>query len=1038
MIRLDLSGGLRKFLLGAFVLLGVVVLPVGDALGQSSVAPEISSAGPFALDEGATAVATLTATDGDTALGDLTWSILGGGDHDKFTLSSDGVLALAAAKDYENPDDVSADGVYEVAVQVSDGDNTDTADLVVTLENVVELSAITGPTTVTFAENAGTRVATFSASSEQDRHGVEWTLTGDDAADFSIDTPPGVLRFDIDPVAPRAFAELPDFEAPKDSDTNGSYQLSLRARVGTETSSLLSVTVTVSDEDEDGAVSLSAKRPRLGSALIATLSDPDDVTAATTSWVWERSAGRNKWAAIDGATSARYTPVAADAGEYLRVTATYTDDHGAGQAAQAVTPNVVTAQLLSSLVVTTDNSTASAAYALKPAFEAETLHYVVGCSGDGYPPTVTDDTMTLTPSAPSGARLSVNGEQVASGSSIDVPVHSDSDVSVTVASSDGASTTYVVRCIYGSLWNTEATKNPNSADVMEDLIMFVRDPWAAIVDNNGVPRFRTTRAKTGYFRVHRVGDDGAFRYSHYEHPEGKDPGWTVRGQDLEKIGDPVTTVGPLRHTDAHDFRILENGDYLLMAYEYAQRDLSGLSFQHRLVKAVQPQAIRDSAIQIVTPGPPARATFIWNSWDAIPLEDCAQHHFPDGYAHVNSLQMVDGHIVASFRGCSTVLRIDPDLPGKNKVVWRLGRSNLSAEQWSARSLGPSPLAMVNDPAGEFCGQHAAEILPNGNLILFDNGVVCLRDPWQDAELGRQSDVYSRAVEYAIDVANGEAIFRRDHSLHDSRTRVGYAQGHVDVLSNGDWLISWGNHRSGSSPSTWPDVAVTQVDPDTHEEKFSLSLKGIFRTTQQYGVRASPLPPHALAREPSPLAAQFPASGYSSVFHGGPTDSPKVVVAFDQPVVDLTAATPSVAVIGAEVTSVIAHVADGEPANAYLFTLMPTGTGAITFSLAADVPCASGGVCTAGGTMLSAVPQPLVIGPPVAVSFEQAAYSVDGGLCAVRRRATQRRPPGCPRCDRPRRVRSGQQRVDRRLHRHRQRHVRRRGNATDAEIRSLAR
>ena len=109
---------------------------------QLPAAPEITSLGPFAVAEGATAVATLTASDDDTASGQLTWTIPsgtdGGADADKFMLGSTGVLTFTTAPDYEAPTDTKTDNVYEVTVQVSDGSNTDTADLEVTVTNVAE------------------------------------------------------------------------------------------------------------------------------------------------------------------------------------------------------------------------------------------------------------------------------------------------------------------------------------------------------------------------------------------------------------------------------------------------------------------------------------------------------------------------------------------------------------------------------------------------------------------------------------------------------------------------------------------------------------------------------------------------------------------------------------------------------------------------------------------------------------------------------------------------------------------------------------
>ena len=40
-----------------------------------------------------------------------------------FTISESGVLAFAAAKDFETPDDADSDGDYQVTVRVTDGAN---------------------------------------------------------------------------------------------------------------------------------------------------------------------------------------------------------------------------------------------------------------------------------------------------------------------------------------------------------------------------------------------------------------------------------------------------------------------------------------------------------------------------------------------------------------------------------------------------------------------------------------------------------------------------------------------------------------------------------------------------------------------------------------------------------------------------------------------------------------------------------------------------------------------------------------------------
>ena len=603
--------------------------------------------------------------------------------------------------------------------------------------------------------------------------------------------------------------------------------------------------------------------------------------------------------------------------------------------------------------------------------------------------------MTVTPSAATGVRLAVDGVQVASGTSRSVPVGGESDVHITLTDANGAITTYVVHCLIGNLWGYEATKTAGATGVLEDLILlFLNAPTVAMLDNNAVPRFHRNVGfqSWAHFRVERVtgadqqqGQDLEYRYWYVKNVSHAAE-FTVLDQNLQILDSGIGTVAPLQTTDQHDFRILPNGNYLLLAYEPAQRDLSGLTFNHPHIEASQPQQVRDAAIQIITPD--GQAVFTWNSWGIMPLEDCTQEYFAAqddrgllrSYAHINSLQMIDGLIIASFRGCSKVLAIDPNHTEDHKVAWRLGRSNLTDAQWETRGVGPAPLAIVGDPAEQFCGQHAAQVLPNGNLILYDNGTACLMDPWTGEAVGRASAEYSRAVEYTLDHDSGEAVFVRDHSLRSARRYVGYFHGQVEPLANGDWLISWGRpHPRDATDDSLPVDAVTQVDPDTGVEKFSLRDPDNKRRHS----RAIPLHPVALFREPGALAAELPASDSTSVFHGGSTDAPQVVVSFSRPVVDFAADTPSVSVSGATVASVSPHLVAGEPANAYLVTLTPDGDGAITFSLVANEACADGGICTADGTLLTSVPTALVIGGPVTVEFGQASYTVaEGGTVEV--------------------------------------------------------
>ena len=912
------------------------------------------------------------------ASGTVTYT-LGGTDAASFDIvTSTGQLQTKAALDYETKSS------YEVTVTAADSNGATVTTVTIEVTNVIELTAIAGPETVSFAENGAGRVATYTASSEEDRDGVVWTVAGTDGAHFTSDAPGGALRFHIDPVDPNIFPKLPDFESSDDADTNNDYEITLLARAGSTISAPYAVTVTVTDVDEAGAVSLSSTRPALGAALTTVLSDPDGVTDGTAVWQWERSTGRNSWAVIDGAAAASYTPVAADTNTFLRVTATYADEHGTGKTVSEVAPNVVTGPLLMGLTAETDRSQANPARGLYPAFDPQTLHYGIGCNST--------DTLVLTVSAAANARVAVAGVQAGSAPEVvSVAVTADSDVAIRVTDASGAGTTYVVHCLRSVFFEIETHTFPNT-DAFEDLILFNHENYFRLMDRSGVPRVRLRFAGASTFasRFHRVGADGAYRYAFRV---GED-GYTILDGDFEVVADDVETVSPLTRLDRHDFQILEDGNYLLMAYEPATRDFSDIDLPYPQGANLSAVAVEDSAFQIVTPG--GEAVFTWNSWGNMAIEDCVPHRFPltlftdpymrsprGDYAHMNGIHVVDGVLVASMRGCSKVLGIEVE-PGATQgdVLWRMGRTNLSDAEWAARDIGPRPLDFINDPEGEFCSQHTARFLPNGNVLLFDNGVLCAIDPWTFDELGREGNDFSRAVEYALDLENHEAVFVRDHSLRGERSHLGYANGNVDVLDNGDWLVSWGRPTDGSV--TIPDNEMaTLVDPATGQEKLGIRLRELPSNVRFRRINATVAPAEALAPQPVPLAAEFPASSHTSIFHTGTTDSPQVVVALSRPVVDFDETSPSLSTTGATITSVAAHVVVGEPANSYLVTLMPDGDGAITFQLLTGLACAEGGICTADGTTLSTAPAPLVIAPPVTVTFGAATYTAaEGGSVSV--------------------------------------------------------
>ena len=145
--------------------------------------------------------------------------------------------------------------------------------------------------------------------------------------------------------------------------------------------------------------------------------------------------------------------------------------------------------------------------------------------------------------------------------------------------------------------------------------------------------------------------------------------------------------------------------------------------------------------------------------------------------------------------------------------------------------------------------------------------MCAIDPWTFEELGPRGDDFSRAVEYALDLENHEAVFVRDHSLRGERDHLGYANGNVDVLDNGDWLVSWGRVLTGAD--RFPDNEMaTLVDPATGQEKLGIRFRELPASERDRRINATVAPAEALAPQPVPLTAEFPASDHTSLFHTG--------------------------------------------------------------------------------------------------------------------------------------------------------------------------
>ena len=309
-------------------------------------------------ESGTDPVDTYTATDPER--GTITWT-LSGTDMDDFRISKvndKGVLEFRTPPNYEAPADADTDNIYLVTVEVSDGNTSDALQVTVTVFNVNEPPAFpaeTGNRDVDENTAAGQNLGDAVAAADPEGHTLTYKLAGTDGASFAIDPATGQLRT----------------RAPLDFETKRAYEVTVHVRdsldqddrVNAVTDDTINITININNVEEPGWIILSSRQPQIDTPFTATIEDPDGgVTGAI--WVWENSSnGSSGWndATGTGATSASYTPLTADGGKYLRVTASYTDGHDPGKSAQKVSDNPVRVKPLTNVAPAFASPTATRA-----------------------------------------------------------------------------------------------------------------------------------------------------------------------------------------------------------------------------------------------------------------------------------------------------------------------------------------------------------------------------------------------------------------------------------------------------------------------------------------------------------------------------------------------------------------------------------------------------------------------------------------------------------------------------------------------------
>ena len=238
--------------------------------------PPVIATGRAAInyaENGTDTVETYTATDMDTDTASLTWTVTGT-DSASFSITTDGVLKFLNPPNFEAEADADNDNDYQVTVRVSDGPNSDTLDVTVTVTDVneppqfpyTENGRRSVPEDMATGENIGSPVA---ATDPDDGDTLTYSLAGTHASSFDINAATGQLLTKV---------EL-------DADTQATYSVTVWVRDSKDDSSAgdtaddssIPVEITVTGVNEPPAISgdASPSHAENDDGVVATYADND-------------------------------------------------------------------------------------------------------------------------------------------------------------------------------------------------------------------------------------------------------------------------------------------------------------------------------------------------------------------------------------------------------------------------------------------------------------------------------------------------------------------------------------------------------------------------------------------------------------------------------------------------------------------------------------------------------------------------------------------------------------------------------------------
>jgi hypothetical protein len=369
---------------------------------------------------------------------------------------------------------------------------------------------------------------------------------------------------------------------------------------------------------------------------------------------------------------------------------------------------------------------------LDPLFSSKIHYYAVRCAGHSTTKVVTTGSKPVT----------VGGKEFGGPVNLSVALKPGQALDVAY---NGES--YYMRCLPSGFptYTSTVPGHPTAEGYLLTL-----KTYTVAFDNSGVPVWWHTG----------VGSPTGGEPSFAEFLNSSTIAWSTAGGAFQLVGlngDVERTVGGGSFQfDSHDLKVLPNGDYLGFERVDAGANLSSWG------KSSESPIIDDVIIEVNPSG-----HIIW-SWSVAKHINVAnanvnwRDQYPD-VIHMNSLWYDgNGGIIFSARHLDAVYRVDMKT---GAITWKLGGTPTAQSLKFTASPYPT----------NFSGQHDAQLLPNGELTLHDDGSRANRPP--------------RALRISLDLTNKTATIRQQ--VTDSRAKHSVCCGSAIMLPSLHWVMGWG-------------------------------------------------------------------------------------------------------------------------------------------------------------------------------------------------------------------------------------------------------